>query len=57
MRIGRDLMRIVIDDEAGAGVDGSSAPDTDSDDETLGLVYVEAALPIPPAMMRHWGRC
>ena len=53
MRIGRDLMRIVIDDEAGAGVDGSSAPDTASDDETLGPVYVEAVLPIPPVGLMH----
>ena len=29
---------IMNDDEAGAGVDGSSAPDTASDDETLGPV-------------------
>ena len=38
------------DNEAGAGVDGSSAPDTASDDETLGPVYVEAVLPIPPVV-------
>ena len=29
---------IMNEDGAGAGVDGSSAPDTASDDETLGLV-------------------
>ena len=38
----------MIDDEAGAGVDGSSAPNTASDDdETLGPMYVEVVLPIP----------
>ena len=40
----------VIDDEAGAGVLGSSAPDTASDDKTLGPVYVVAVLPIPPVV-------
>ena len=39
---------IMNDDEAGASVDGSSALDTSSDDETLGLVLMEAVLPIPP---------
>ena len=42
--------RIMNDDEAGAGLLGSSAPDTSSDDETLGPVYVEAVLPIPPVV-------
>ena len=40
----------MIDDEAGAGFLGSSAPDTASDDETLGPVYVLAVLPIPPVV-------
>ena len=40
------------DDEAGAGVLGSRAPDTASDDETLGPVYVEAVFPIPPMVTR-----
>ena len=35
------------DDKAGAGGLGSSAPDTASDDEALGLVVVEAVLPMP----------
>ena len=38
------------DDEAGAGYLGSSAPDTASDDEALGLVVVEAVLPMPPVV-------
>ena len=38
------------DDEAGAGGLGSSAPDTASDDEALGLVVVEAVLPMPPVV-------
>ena len=38
------------DDEAGAGGLGSSAPDTTSDDEALGLVVVEAVLPMPPVV-------
>ena len=38
------------DDEAGAGCLGSSAPDTASDDEALGLVVVEAVLPMPPVV-------
>ena len=38
------------DDEAGAGVLGSSAPDTASDDEILGPVYVEAVLLISPVV-------
>ena len=37
---------IMNDDEAGAGVDGSSAPDTASDDETLGPVSTEVVLQI-----------
>ena len=41
---------IMSDDEAGAGVLGSRAPDTASDDETLGPVYVKAVLPIPPVI-------
>ena len=40
----------MIDDEAGAGGIGSSAPDTASDDEALGLVVVEAVLPMPPVV-------
>ena len=39
---------IMNDDEARAGVDGSNALDTASDDETLGPVLIEAVLPIPP---------
>ena len=38
------------DDEAGAGFLGSSAPDTASDDEALGLVVVDAVLPMPPVV-------
>ena len=38
------------DDEAGAGCLGSSASDTASDDEALGLVVVEAVLPMPPVV-------
>ena len=38
------------DDKAGAGGLGSSAPDTASDDEALGLVVVEAVLPMPPVV-------
>ena len=38
------------DDGAGAGGLGSSAPDTASDDEALGLVVVEAVLPMPPVV-------
>ena len=40
----------MIDVEAGAGCLGSSAPDTASDDEALGLVVVEAVLPMPPVV-------
>ena len=41
----------MIDDEAGAGCLGSSAPDTASDDDkTLGPVYVVAVLLIPPVV-------
>ena len=40
----------MIDDKAGAGGLGSSAPDTASDDEALGLVVVEAVLPMPPVV-------
>ena len=47
------LVSIINDDEAGAGVDGSSAPDTASDDETLGLVLMEAVLPIPPVGLMY----
>ena len=50
MRIGNDWVMYDDDDEAGAGVLGSSAPDTASDDETLGPVYMEAVLPIPPVV-------
>ena len=47
----------MIGDEAGAGCPGCFAPDTASDDETLGLVVVDALLPMPPATIRYWGRC
>ena len=41
----------MIDDEAGAGCLGSSAPDTASDDDkTLGPVYEVAVLSIPPVV-------
>ena len=40
----------MIDVEARAGCLGSSAPDTASDDEALGLMVVEAVLPIPPVV-------
>ena len=40
--------RLMIDDEAGAGCLGSSAPDTaNDDDKTLGPVYEVAVLLIP----------
>ena len=39
-----------IDDEAGAGFPGCFAPDTASDDEALGLVVVDAVLPMPPVV-------
>ena len=42
----------MIDDEAVAGCLGSSAPDTASDDEALGLVVVEAVLSMPPMVTR-----
>ena len=51
MRIGNDW--VMYDDEVGAGVLGSSAPDTASDDETLGPVYVEAVLLIQPVELMH----
>ena len=38
----------MIDDEAGADFSGCFAPDTASNDEALGLVVVEAVLPMPP---------
>ena len=38
------------DDEAGVGDLSSSAPDTASDDKALGLVVVEAVLPMPPVV-------
>ena len=41
----------MIDVEAGAGCLGSSALDTASDDEALGLVVVEVVLPIPPVVI------
>ena len=44
--------RIMNDDKAGADGLGSSAPDTASDNETLGPVYVEAVLPISPVVTR-----
>ena len=40
----------MIDDEAGAGFPGYFAPDTASDDEALGLVVVDAVLPMPPVV-------
>ena len=46
MRIGNDW--VIYDNEAGAGGLGSSAPNTASDDETLGPVLMKAVLPIPP---------
>ena len=49
MRIGNDWV-MYDDNEAGAGGLGSSAPDTASDDETLGLVVMEAVLPMPPVV-------
>ena len=42
----------MIDDEAGAGFPGCFAPDTTSDDEALGLVVVDAVLPMPPVVAR-----
>ena len=52
MRIGNDWV-MYDDDEAGAGVLGSCAPDTASDDETLGPVYVVAVLPISPVGLMY----
>ena len=49
MRIGDDWV-MYDDDEAGADFLGSSAPDTASDDEALGLVVVDAVLPMPPVI-------
>ena len=40
----------MIDDEAGAGFPGCFAPDTASYDEALGLVVVDAVLPMPPVV-------
>ena len=40
----------MFDVEAGAGCLGSSTPDTASDDEALGLVVVDAVLPMPPVV-------
>ena len=40
----------MIDDEAGAGFSRCFAPDTASDDEALGLVVMEAVLPMPPVV-------
>ena len=62
MRLGPVLMEEVLpispvsfmnDDEAGAGVNGSSAPDTASDDEALGPASMEAVLPIPPVGLMY----
>ena len=36
-----------------AGILGSSAPDTVSDDETLGPALMEAVLPIPPVGLMY----
>ena len=44
---------IMNDDEARAGVDGSSAPDTANDDETLGPVLMEEVLPILPVGLMY----
>ena len=44
---------IMNDDKAEAGVDGSSAADTASDDATLGPVLMEAVLPIPPVGLMY----
>ena len=44
---------IYDDDEARAGFLGSSAPDTASDDETLGPMLIEAVLPIPPVELMY----
>ena len=40
----------MIDDGAGAGFPGCFALDTASDDEALGLVVVDALLPMPPVV-------
>ena len=40
----------MIDDEAGASFLGCFAPDTASDDEALGLVVMDALLPMPPVV-------
>ena len=40
----------MIDDEAGASFPGCFAPDTASYDEALGLVVVDAVLPMPPVV-------
>ena len=40
----------MIGDEAGAGCPGCFAPNTASYDETLGLVVVDALLPMPPVV-------
>ena len=62
MRLGPVLMddvlpippgRFVNVDEAGACIDGSSAPDTTSDDETLGPVLMDAVFPIPPVRLMY----
>ena len=45
--------RFVNINEAGAGIDGSSVPDTASDDETLGPVYEKTVLPIPPVGLMY----
>ena len=41
----------MIDDKAGAGFSGCFAPDTASDDEALGLVVVDALLPMQPVVI------
>ena len=62
MRLGPVLMdavlpippaRFVNVDEAGAGIDGSSAPNTTSDDEILGPVLMDDVLPIPPVRLMY----
>ena len=40
----------MIDDEAGAGFPGCFAPDTASYDKTLGPIFQDALLRIPPVV-------
>ena len=41
----------MIVDETGIGFSGCLAPDTTSYDEALGLVVLEAVLPMPPVVI------